>query len=92
MRGSEGRGAGSSSATIKGGEDAAAAARLQRAGIRPHNQYTSAEKCSHSLSSVFTTCLWNTGKSTLSCVLSPDPRLDRSLPNLTEGFCRFYSD
>ena len=33
-----------------------------------HNQYTSAEKRSYSLSSVF----------------SPDPRLDRSLPDLTK--------
>ena len=57
---------------------------------REHNQYTSAEKRSHSLSSVFTTYLWNTGKSTLSQVLSPDPKLDGSLPDLTEGFCRFY--
>ena len=54
---------------------------------REHNRYTSAEKRSHSLSSVFTT-----GKSTLSRVFSPDPRLDGSLPDLTEGFCRFYSD
>ena len=59
---------------------------------REYNQYTSAEKRSHSLSSVFTTCLWNTGKSTLSRVLSPDPKLDESLPDLTEGFYRFYSD
>ena len=58
---------------------------------REYNQYTSAEKRSHSLSSVFTTCLWNTGKSTLSRVLSPDPKLDGSLPDLTEGFYRFYS-
>ena len=53
---------------------------------RKHNQYTSAEKRSHSLSSVFTNYLWNTGKSTLSRVLSPDPKLDGSLPDLTEGF------
>ena len=61
---------------------------------RERNQYTStsAEKRSHFLSSVFTTCLWNTGKSTLSRVLSPDPRLDGSVPDLTEGFCRFHSD
>ena len=59
---------------------------------REYNQYTSAEKRSHSLSSVFTTCLWNTSKSTLSRVLSPDPKLDGSLPDLTEGFYRFYSD
>ena len=57
-----------------------------------YNQYTSADKRSHSLSSVFTTCLWNTGKSTLSRVFSPEPRLDGSLPDLTEGFCRFHSD
>ena len=49
---------------------------------REYNQYTSAEKRSHLLSSVFTTCLWNTGKSTLSRVLSPDPKLDGSLPDL----------
>ena len=59
---------------------------------REYNQYTSAEKRSHSLSSVFTTCLWNIGKSTLSRVLSPDPKLHGSLPDLTEGFYRFYSD
>ena len=55
---------------------------------REHNQHTREEKRLHSLSSVFTTCLWNTGKSTLSRVLSP--RLDGSLyttPDLTEGFC-----
>ena len=55
---------------------------------REYNQY----KRSHSLSSVFTTCLWNTGKSTLSRVFSPEPRIDGSLPDLTEGFCRFHSD
>ena len=43
---------------------------------REYNQYTSAEKRSHSMSSVFTTCLWNTGKSTLSRVFSPKPRVD----------------
>ena len=59
---------------------------------REYNQYTSAEKRSHSLSSVFNTYLWNTGKSTLSRVFSPEPRLDGSLPDLTEGFYRFYSD
>ena len=38
---------------------------------REHNQHTREEKRLHSLSSVFTTCLWNTGKSTLLRVLSP---------------------
>ena len=52
---------------------------------RENSQYTSTEKCSHSLSSFFTTCLWNTGKPTLSRVLSP--RLYGSLPDLTEGLC-----
>ena len=54
---------------------------------REHNQYTSVEKRSHSLSSVFTICLWNTVKSTLYRECS-----DESLLDLTEGFCRFYSD
>ena len=52
-----------------------------------HNQYTSAEKRSHLLSSAFTTCLWNTGKSTLS-----QTRWKSTTPDLMEGFCRFYSD
>ena len=50
-----------------------------------HSQYTSTENCLHSLSSVFTTCLWNTGKSTLLRVLSS--RLDGSLQDITDGFC-----
>ena len=64
---------------------------------REHNQwiyyrevvdlwYTSAEKRSHSLSSVFATCFWNTRKSTLSRVLSP--RLDGNWLSMACGRSR----